>query len=170
MTSERRAPVVHRRVADAISAATTPAPMPRTMDSGPCAIDQAGLPELRTARLMHSVYPVIAIASSKLAAATTVAGMAACGKQSLQVLLVSRLHQPTTQDAQRSDSILKKHHTMFVVALCVMWYVRRKGLPNRTLMLSGSGAGPIASLEQPRATLLNSLVAICLDSSVHALA
>ena len=78
MTSERRAPEVHRRVADAISAATPPAPMPSTMDSGPCAIDQAGLPELRTARLMHSVYPVIAIASSKLAAATTVAGMAAC--------------------------------------------------------------------------------------------
>ena len=99
MTSERRAPVVHRRVADASSAATAPAPMPSTMDSGPCAIDQAGLPELRTARLMHSVYPVIAIASSKLAAATTVAGMAACGNQRIRMLLGLCLHQPTTQHA-----------------------------------------------------------------------
>lgn len=54
--------------------AKTPATSPRTRDNGPCAICQP-LPDLGvTARLINMVYPVIAIASSKLAAATTVAG------------------------------------------------------------------------------------------------
>lgn len=39
---------------------------------------QVVFPPSRTAKLMNSVYPVMAMASSKLAAATTVAGMTAC--------------------------------------------------------------------------------------------
>jgi len=55
MASVRRTPVHHSRVAAATSAAAAPAATPSTMDTGPCATDQAALPALRTARLMHSV-------------------------------------------------------------------------------------------------------------------
>ena len=57
--------------------ARTPAMMPNTIDKGPCITSHVVFPLPRTARLMKSVYPVIAMASSKLAAATTVAGTAA---------------------------------------------------------------------------------------------
>ena len=102
MTSTRRAPVRHSRVADATNAATVPLAMPSTIESGPCAADQAALPEPRTAKLMHSVYPVIAIASSKLAAATTVAGMAAPSKpcQVLHAVRAFRMARPG-DDAKR---------------------------------------------------------------------
>ena len=59
------------------TAASRPARIPKTTLSGPWAMAQPRSPSPCTARLMKIVYPVMATMSSKLAAATTVAGMAA---------------------------------------------------------------------------------------------
>lgn len=59
-------------------AASRPASTPSTTLTGPCMICHTWLPVLRrTAMSMKMVYPVMAIMSSKLAAATTRDGMAA---------------------------------------------------------------------------------------------
>ena len=55
---------------------------------------------------------------------------------------------------QAGFSFLKRALHLVFSALCIMWCFR----PNRTLILSGPGAGPVALLKHPRAMLPNTTV------------